>query len=208
MQIHGPTMRNDLQQLQPAVLCGGQSARMGTDKGLIRLEASTWAQTSVDVLSGNGRQVLVSVNPKQAEAYSRVFNEAQLVMDDPSLEINGPLHGLLSLHLRHPERDLMVLACDMPLMKKEVIDLLIDHYLENPLFNAFVFTDGNEPEPLCAIYRAGCLSGILHLYRSGRLERHSMKYMIGKTNTHFIPIPVNLLTCFRNFNAHAEWNGQ
>ena len=30
------------------VLCGGNSSRMGSDKGLLNLQAKTWAQTSID----------------------------------------------------------------------------------------------------------------------------------------------------------------
>ncbi len=30
------------------ILCGGQSSRMGSDKGLLKLEAKTWAQTAID----------------------------------------------------------------------------------------------------------------------------------------------------------------
>jgi molybdopterin-guanine dinucleotide biosynthesis protein A len=30
------------------ILCGGQSLRMGRDKGLLKLEAKTWAQTAID----------------------------------------------------------------------------------------------------------------------------------------------------------------
>ncbi len=33
------------------VICGGQSSRMGSDKGLLKLEAKTWAQTAIDKMA-------------------------------------------------------------------------------------------------------------------------------------------------------------
>jgi molybdenum cofactor guanylyltransferase len=33
------------------VLCGGKSSRMGSDKGLLKLEAKTWAQTAIDKIT-------------------------------------------------------------------------------------------------------------------------------------------------------------
>jgi molybdenum cofactor guanylyltransferase len=47
------------------VLCGGQSSRMGTDKGLMVNEARTWAQTAVDKLTTLLIPVKISVNEKQ-----------------------------------------------------------------------------------------------------------------------------------------------
>ena len=47
------------------VLCGGQSSRMGTDKGLIKLNANTWAQAAVDKMLLLKLKVVLSVNATQ-----------------------------------------------------------------------------------------------------------------------------------------------
>ena len=44
------------------VLCGGQSLRMGKDKGLLKLEAKTWAQTAIDKIAVLNFPVKISVN--------------------------------------------------------------------------------------------------------------------------------------------------
>ncbi|MES1226406.1 MAG: NTP transferase domain-containing protein, partial [Bacteroidota bacterium] len=33
------------------ILCGGQSVRMGADKGMLRLQTKTWAQIAVDKMA-------------------------------------------------------------------------------------------------------------------------------------------------------------
>ena len=49
------------------VLSGGQSSRMGTDKGLIKLESKSWAQIALDKLAAFQIPVVVCVDGKQQE---------------------------------------------------------------------------------------------------------------------------------------------
>ena len=67
------------------ILCGGKSSRMGTDKGLLKLEAKTWAQTAVDKFAELNIPVKLSVNKEQYAEYSSVFPIADLIIDDESL---------------------------------------------------------------------------------------------------------------------------
>lgn len=189
------------------VICGGQSSRMGSDKGLLRLEAKTWAQTAIDKMTALDIPVKISVNANQLPAYSAVFPRSDLIADDTSLQLGGPLLGVLSSHLQHPTGDLFVLACDMPLMEPFLLKELHEQYLLNPSYDAHVFTNNGEPEPLCAIYTANGLSIILAMLRDGLLLKHSMKFMLDHLAVNAIPVTDEQKKYFRNFNAHAELNG-
>jgi molybdopterin-guanine dinucleotide biosynthesis protein A len=159
------------------ILCGGQSTRMGSDKGLLKLHANTWTQTAIDKVSELQIPVVVSVNNEQYVDYSSIFPPQQLITDNDSLKMKGPLCGILSVHIQHPQEDILILACDMPLMETELLKELMIHYQQD-LADAFVFTNDGEPEPLCGIYKATGLAHILHLYQTGQLPKHSMKYML------------------------------
>lgn len=189
-----------------AVLCGGQSTRMGTDKGLMKLEAKTWAQTALDKLTALQLPVVISVNATQYATYPAVFPVEQLVKDDEGLDIHGPLAGVLSVHQQYPQEDLLALACDMPLMDPVIIEQLVIAYRNNEE-EAYVFTNHGEPEPLCAIYTAKALAATLQRYHQHELPRHSMKFMLEHLKVHFIPLQPQQEKYFRNFNAHAELNG-
>jgi molybdopterin-guanine dinucleotide biosynthesis protein A len=189
------------------ILCGGQSKRMGSDKGLLKLEAKTWAQTAVDKLAELDLPVVLSVNQRQQMDYAAVFKSNDLVVDDPSLSIHGPLAGSLSVHLQHPDHDLFILGCDMPLMETALLKELLIHYRQQPSKDALVYSNDGEPEPLCAIYKSNGLAKIHALYLNNQLPKHSMKYMLEHIATHLIPLPDDKKRCFRNFNAHAELNG-
>ncbi len=189
------------------ILCGGKSTRMGSDKGLLKLEANTWAQTAIDKMSGLNIPVKLSVNNDQYPAYSSVFPTDDLITDDQTLQLKGPLSGVLSCHLKFPADDLFILACDMPLMEIAVLKQLYVLYQQHPSYDAFVFTNDGEPEPLCGIYTAKGLASILSMLRSGQLSKHSMKFMLDHVTTKTIAASEEQKKCFRNFNAHAELNG-
>lgn len=189
------------------ILCGGQSSRMGTDKGLLKLHANTWAQTAVDKLAELQLPVVISVNKNQYDDYATIFSPHQLIIDNDSLQIKGPLAGLLSVHLQHHTEDLLLLACDMPLMETSLLKELVTIYNQDSAADTLVYINDGEPEPLCGIYKSSGLNHILHLYQTSQLPKHSMKFMLEHINTHFVPLTDDKKKCFRNFNAHAELNG-
>ena len=69
------------------VLCGGQSTRMGSDKGLLQPNAKTWAATAADILAAQNLSVQFSVNPHQVEYYSQFFTATDLIVDDETLAV-------------------------------------------------------------------------------------------------------------------------
>ena len=188
------------------VLCGGQSSRMGSDKGLLKLDDKTWAQKAIDTLSNFQIPIAISVNKNQCHDYSSIFPVDTLIPDDPSLQLHGPLCGLLSVHLKYPEEDLLILACDMPLIDIELIKHLLTKY-STETADAFIYTADGEPEPMPGIFRSKGLTYVHQLYNNNQLPRHSMKYMLEHIHTSFSPLPADKKDCFRNFNTHAELNG-
>jgi len=80
------------------ILCGGQSSRMGTDKGLFTWQANTWAQTAAGKMAALPLPVIISVNRQQYNHYTAFFSINQLVKDNETIEVKGPLRGILSIH--------------------------------------------------------------------------------------------------------------
>jgi molybdopterin-guanine dinucleotide biosynthesis protein A len=188
------------------VLCGGQSSRMGSDKGLLMLNDKTWTQKAIDTLHNFQMPVIISVNKNQYHDYSLIFPVNTLIPDDPSLQLQGPLYGLLSAHLKYPEEDLFILACDMPLISTEVLKELLTKY-RTETADVFIYTNGSEPEPMPGIYRSKGLAYVHQLYSNHQLLRYSMKYILEHISTSISPLPADKKNCFRNFNTPAELNG-
>jgi molybdopterin-guanine dinucleotide biosynthesis protein A len=180
---------------------------MGSDKGLLKPEVKTWAQIATEKLAKLQIPVKLSVNSDQFPAYASLFSSADLIVDDASLLVKGPLLGVLSCHVRYPAEDLFILACDLPLVEISLLHELISAYHQQPSHGAFVFTNDGEPEPLCGIYTSKSLSFILSLLQSGKLVKHSMKNMLDHVTVTSIGLRDDQKKSFTNFNSHAELNG-
>jgi len=189
------------------ILCGGQSTRMGSDKGLLTTEGILWAQDAVNKLSSLQIPVSLSVNLQQYDSYAASFPGSSLITDNDSLQLKGPLLGVLSAHLQYPVQNLFVLACDMPLMETIMLSWLYDEYLQTDFYDAFIFTDNDEPEPLCGIYCAKGLAYIFTMYKDGSLKKHSMKFILENLNACFIPLTIDQKKYFKNVNTHTDLNG-
>jgi len=93
------------------VLCGGESRRMGRDKGLLQTDGQPWVLRMGEKLATNQLPVVYSINKKQVAAYATWLPPGQYVVDS---DIGaGPLKGLLSVHRSYPDSDLLPVACDM-----------------------------------------------------------------------------------------------
>ena len=190
------------------VLCGGSSSRMGQDKGLLTTDHGNWSAMMLENFRQLSIPVALSVNHKQVEQYTRAFKDVELISDNDNFLLKGPLAAVLSINGKYPEEDLFIIACDMALMKSFVLKELYNTYLKVSEKQGYVFTNDGEPEPLCGIYTANGIAHIKQLYERGQLLKHSMKFMLDHLIMCRIPIPEDWKICFRNFNAHADLNGQ
>ena len=188
------------------VMCGGQSTRMQSDKGLLQNNNGNWARAAYEKLLAVCSRVLVSVNSSQL-AYRQYFAVEELLPDDESLNVHGPLRGVLSAHLINPCEDLLILACDMPDMAIQPLQHLLLDFEQHPGAEAlFYIQPGGEPEPLCAIYTAKGLYKISSIYKSGGLKKFSMKYALEQMETHPIVLPENWMLFFKNINTQTDLN--
>jgi molybdopterin-guanine dinucleotide biosynthesis protein A len=185
------------------VLSGGQSRRMGADKGLLKTENKSWVKIAVDKLRVVCENVVVSVNPAQTAYYSE-FPSSMLVEDQKSIRVNGPLHGLLSVHTIYPGADLFVLACDMVAMHSMVLEELLEIYKSKPGFEVYVYNNDDGYQPVAGIYTSALLSEILLQSRMGILSKFSLKHVLENSRTCLIPVSDQWNQYFVNYNYRED----
>jgi len=185
------------------ILCGGNSMRMGTDKGLLKAEEETWAERAARKLTMLGLPVFISINSQQPENYEGIFTKEQLVIDTEDLPVKGPLLGLLSVHRKFPNEDVFVLACDM----KEMTTSLLEHLYKQCRAGkqeAYVYATGEKLQPLCGIYTAAGLNRIYHLLRYGHLKKFRMMHVLECLDTSCIRAKEEDFIFFNNYNHPTD----
>ena len=147
-------------KISAILLCGGCSARMGRDKGLIEWEGQPLVVRLAELLQGLFQEVLVVTGQKP-----RYRDLLDLPILEDKIKGLGPLGGLYSGLLASANEYNLVAACDMPLIKPELIALLVgeidDSWIIIPQVRGYW-------EPLPAVYSKRCLPAIERLIGSGR----------------------------------------
>lgn len=189
------------------VLCGGDSTRMGDDKGLLQHKSFTWAGIALNKFKALKLPVILSVSDFEYALYEEAFPGETLVKDDPALNIGGLLKAILSVHLYQPDHDLLVTASDMPDMQTKVLETLIAARATKTR-EAYAFRNKEHIEPLSAIYTAAGLQKINTLYKKGELNRFSLHHVLGVLDTHYLPMPPEWKSYFYNFNTPQDLRGK
>ena len=131
------------------VLAGGESERMGEDKGLLDYHGLPQVVRVRLQLQEFCQQVFVSMNATQAR--SAPYATLQKIVDHEPRR--GPASGLLSAWNAFPMTAWLVVAVDLPFLDRETLQALVAGRDSTLLATAFQHPDG-PLEPLCAIWGA------------------------------------------------------
>jgi molybdopterin-guanine dinucleotide biosynthesis protein A len=125
------------------ILAGGQSRRMGMEKGLVNFKGQPLINYSIKVLKELCSEIIISSN---SDCYD--YLGYKIV---PDLQPDtGPMGGIYSC-LSSSANDInLVLSCDMPFVTRRIFDLLVK---KGSSSNICVPWYENEMyEPLCGVY--------------------------------------------------------
>jgi molybdenum cofactor guanylyltransferase len=139
-----------------AILTGGQSRRMGTDKALLRVGGTTMLERTLSVVQSISDDVFV-VGERDGYASFGAPVVADHYVD------TGTLGGIATA-LRHASHDrVLVVACDMPLLSVRLLTALLrvdvdaDVVVPRRAASHPKQGSGGTYEPLHAVYRRSCL---------------------------------------------------
>lgn len=172
--------------ISAAILSGGKSSRMGTNKSLLQL---------------NGKTVIFHLN----ELMNSIFENVSIITNEPELyqniespkfkdihKGNGPLSGIHSA-LFHSKTDyVFIISCDIPLINKEIIQSIIEYPSENlikvPKADGFI-------QNLCGLYHKSLIPKIEDIFsleigyetlENGKKKRCKIHQLIDNTATTII----------------------
>ncbi|MBX9852104.1 MAG: molybdenum cofactor guanylyltransferase [Cytophagaceae bacterium] len=184
-------------------LCGGQSTRMGRDKGMLSDAGKTWAEKTLDQFKFFKLPYVLSINHLQLNEYRKIF-DSTLLFPDEDIAV-GPLRGILSIHKKFPENDLLVIACDLLNMKKDLIAELLSVYSQQPEYDFISYQSEDSFEPLISIYKSKALREILSSVLKGQIERFDLQTILHKGKTCSIAVKEEDKIHFKNFNYNKNF---
>ena len=150
--------------LTVAIQAGGQSRRMGRDKGLILLRGQPMIRYILDRVADLGDEVLVTTNRPEDYAFLGV----RLAPDEQPG--GGALSGLRTALLAARGGKVLVLGCDMPFVSRPLLSHLIEL---SPQADLVVPKAGGYYEPMHAVYDRRCLTEIEASLEAGDMKMTS-----------------------------------
>ncbi|WP_299526497.1 molybdenum cofactor guanylyltransferase [uncultured Methanobrevibacter sp.] len=193
------------------LLCGGQSRRMGQDKGSMIIQNKPMINHVLSTLNNEINEVIIVLNNKDRINKYKTFIKNEnynynIKFVEDEIKNIGPMSGLLT-GLKHITSDYgLILPCDSPYITKNLIQTIFNeidikyqcivpyHDIENKL---------KTSEPLHSIYNKNIIPEIENLISNDILH---IKGLIKKIDAKFILIDNKKLLKkeFRNLNRPTD----
>jgi molybdopterin-guanine dinucleotide biosynthesis protein A len=174
------------------VLAGGKSSRMGSDKGLIKIDNKTFVENVIAAMEPLVNEIIIVSNKPEYDQFG-----FYRVEDD--IKDSGPLAGLYSgLKYSNSEFNL-VLSCDIPIIKTEILEKLIEVDYKN--YEVTQIESHNKTMPLIAIYQKQCMHKCLELLQQ---DERRLRVAVNQLKTKTIVIDSEYDPFVKNVNNKED----
>jgi molybdenum cofactor guanylyltransferase len=182
----------DKRDITGIILAGGKSSRMGTDKGFLKLNGKLFIEHSISALQSLVSQIMIVSNNADYDIF-------KLKRVEDVIENSGPLAGIYSgLHQSKTAYNL-VLSCDIPLIKTEVLEQLIKAQDSNS--DVIQIISHGKFMPLIALYKKTCEAKFYQLLQN---DEHRLHVAINQCKVKNIVLNSEFETFTENINTPEE----
>lgn len=146
------------------VLAGGKSSRMGTDKGMIKINGKKFVDHIVAALAPSVNEIIIIANNDN-------YNNLGYKVYSDIIKNRGPLGGIYTGLVNSETENNMIVSCDIPFISDALINYIIrlsaKADITVPVFK------GNT-QPLCAVYTKRITNEIYDLIKNNDLKIHNV----------------------------------
>ncbi len=176
------------------ILAGGQSKRMGSDKGLISYKGKQLVEYAIDLLTPFCENIVISANNPQYSKFG-----LPVIADD--MRDIGPVGGLLATLPKSQNRYSIVVSCDMPHLNSEAVNLLIEYVKDA---TCYIPKHNRGIEPLFGIYHQNFIHTLSETVNNGN---YKLRALFSPLDTFYVDFNILLethLSLFLNFNKLSD----
>ena len=148
--------------LKGLVLAGGKSVRMGKDKGALDYHGKAQREYEADLISPLCEEVYMSYHQNQ-----EVDGDSKYEIIRDTFTGLGPYGAILSAFREFPNQAWLTIACDLPLLSKESLELLVQRRNPSKLATCFHNPNTKLPEPLITIWEPRAYPVLLEFLSQG-----------------------------------------
>ncbi len=193
------------------VLCGGQSRRMGRDKGSMIIQDKPMIKHILSTLNHQINEVVIVLNDKdRIGKYSEFIDPDDytytITFLEDKIKNKGPMPGIMTGLSEVSGDYALVLPCDSPYVSKDYIDAIFSE-IDNDYQAIVPYHDEDNKlktsEPLHSIYNRNVIPEIENLVGEDILH---IKGLIEKIDTKFVLIDNKKIEKkeFRNLNRPED----
>lgn len=183
-------------QLNGLILAGGESSRMGSDKSLLNFHGKPQRDHLFEMLSIFCERVFLSCKKGSPQP-------AHLQPLPDKFVMKSPLNGILTALSAEPENAWISVPVDMPFVDKKIVSFLIQHRDPTKVATCFYDSEGENPEPLLAIWEPKAYIYMIEFYHQGKtrprefLQTHDVAIL--KSPDSSMHVNINSNEDFQNF---------
>lgn len=193
------------------ILCGGQSRRMGQDKGSMIIQNKPMIKHLLSTLNNEINEAIIVLNNKERIDKYKQFIELEdydypITFVEDKIKNKGPLPGIMTGLEKIKSQYALILPCDSPFVTKKYINNIFSEI--NRDYQAIVPYHETEnklktSEPLHSIYNKNIIPEIEDLIKQDSLH---IKGLIEKIETKFVLIDNKKIEKkeFRNLNRPTD----
>lgn len=129
------------------ILAGGKSSRMGTDKGFLNLKGKPFIKYSIEAVAPLVSEIVIVSNNPGYDVF-KIKRVGDLIKDA------GPLAGIYTALKQTKTNFILILSCDIPLIKTEILEQLIKAWDDES--DVVQLVSKGKSMPLIALYHKRC----------------------------------------------------
>ena len=145
------------------ILAGGKSTRMGTDKGFLKLNGVSFMEYSITAMKPLVSEIIIVSNNPDYD----IFNVKRV---EDVIKEAGPLAGIYTGLKTSKTEFNLVLSCDVPLITKEILEMLIE--AQDRQSDIIQIVSQGKSMPLIALYKKCCETQFYQLLKNDERRLH------------------------------------